>query len=263
MSNQPPPSVVAPGSHHPEQRERFARLRALVYDDRLRRRLILFMCLFALMCVAALAALVRLTPVLSIDIWVSREFQERPLTRVMYIVSIFGYQPWATITAAVGVLLIGALFGVRDGLYLAAITIAQGLTNLAVKLLIGRPRPIDSLVEVVVAEHGNSFPSGHVMFYTVFFSFLAMLAWLRLPRSPIRWLVIGLMCVLVALVGPSRIVLGAHWLSDVIAAYLLGFMLLACAIEIYLTYLAPPSVLHERGFMRVYDESQNREAGVT
>lgn len=254
------PNIVSPNVEHPEQRERFGNLRRLVRDDRRRRQLIFGVCFLALVLVALLATLVRISPVLPIDVWTTHEFQEHPLTKLMYAVSIFGYSPWATVTVAVGTLLVGVLFGIRDGAYLLAITVIQGLINAGVKLLIGRPRPINSLVDVFVAEHGNSFPSGHVMFYTVFFGFIALLALTRLPQSPFRWIVAGLAALLIALVGPSRIVLGSHWLSDVIAAYLLGFVLLAIATEVYLAYLAPSAVHHERGLIRTYDEHKQQEA---
>jgi undecaprenyl-diphosphatase len=78
------------------------------------------------------------------------------------------------------------------------------------------------------------------MFYTIFFGVLIFLARQWLPRAPARALAL-LMGSLVVLVGPSRIYLGAHWLSDVLAAYLLGAIMLAFAVEGYRAYL-----LHER-----------------
>ena len=109
---------------------------------------------------------------------------------------------------------------------------------LLIKLAIGRPRPLSSLVDVVAPVSGNSFPSGHVMFYTVFFGFLFFLAWARLPASLGRAAALTICGGLVLLIGPSRMYLGAHWLSDVIAAHLLGLIILTFGIEFYLRYIS-------------------------
>jgi membrane-associated phospholipid phosphatase len=218
-------------------------LRAVVSDGRRRRRLLLAGALFALSLVIALAVLARLYTVLPIDLWVTRELQERQwavVARLMYAVSFFGYTPWSLVTVLAGSSLLAMLLSWRDGLYLALITAGQGLVNAGIKTAIGRPRPLDDAVDVFVPEHGFSFPSGHVMFYTVFFGFLLFLALTR-PASPrLRWLAGVPLAALVALVGPSRIILGAHWLSDVIAAYLLGLLLLVLAIEGHARYVAAP-----------------------
>ncbi|GAB4208144.1 MAG: hypothetical protein OHK0022_37300 [Roseiflexaceae bacterium] len=233
---------LPPGDTPRQRRSRRARLRAFLADPSRRRRALLLLAGLTLLVVGGLAVLVRLFSVLSIDLWATRELQEYQRTlllQTMYGVSLFGYQPWSVVTVAVGTLSIGLWLGWRVGGYLLALTVAQGLANVAIKLAVGRPRPVSSLVEVLVPERGNSFPSGHVMFYTVFFGMLAFLIWTHMHRPRLRWsAVIPCLC-LVLLVGPSRMLLGSHWLSDVLAAYLLGVVILALGIEGYVSWLVP------------------------
>ncbi|MGZ3611405.1 MAG: phosphatase PAP2 family protein, partial [Ktedonobacteraceae bacterium] len=104
-----------------------------------------------------------------------------------------------------------------------------------IKLIVARPRPSSSLVDVIQHAGGNSFPSGHVMAYMAFwgllFSFGIMLFkgnhWWRTTLLIISGL-------FVVLVGPSRIYLGDHWASDVLGAYLIGGLLLGVSLWIYL-----------------------------
>jgi membrane-associated phospholipid phosphatase len=230
----PPPPNVAQDSARPSWRASF---KALIRDDRRRRRLLLRLGLVAFVVVVGLASIARVYTVLPLDIWFTRELQENQyvlIARMMYAISTFGYDPYALITVAAGVVVAGAALGWRTGAYLLAVTAAQGLINVGLKLLIGRPRPVQSLVDVFVPEHGNSFPSGHVMFYTVFFGMLLFLAWTHITRPLARRVCAVVLLALIGLVGPSRIILGAHWLSDVIAAYLIGLILLVCAIEAYI-----------------------------
>jgi undecaprenyl-diphosphatase len=69
---------------------------------------------------------------------------------------------------------------------------------------------------------GYSFPSGHVVTYVAFFGFAAHLAGIDVHSPTLSWLIILPCAGMIALVGPSRIYLGAHWASDVLGAYLLG-----------------------------------------
>lgn len=250
MRNHNLPPSAPPLSPKPTTRRRFALLHSLIYDKRRRHRLAFIGALLVLTLVSFLTLLARLYTVLPIDVWVTQELQEHQwaaVARVMYAVSIFGYSPWSTLTVAVGTGLVGLLLGWRNGAYLLLITVGQGLANAAIKGIIGRPRPIDTLVEVFVPEHGFSFPSGHVMFYTVFFGFLLFLMLTRMAHSWLSWLLRAPLAALVVLVGPSRIILGSHWLSDVLAAYLLGILLLVLAIEVYLHFLTPPAPANEGG----------------
>jgi undecaprenyl-diphosphatase len=86
-----------------------------------------------------------------------------------------------------------------------------------------RPGPATPQIRIVVANiGGSSFPSGHVLNYMGVYGFLTYLAftWIR-PRT-IRRIVISVTSVVIGLVGPSRIYLGHHWFTDVLASYLLG-----------------------------------------
>ena len=67
------------------------------------------------------------------------------------------------------------------------------------------------------------FPSGHVVFYVVFFGFIAFLAWSLLTGYR-RWVVIAACGLLIVLIAPSRVYLGAHWASDVIGEYVIGML---------------------------------------
>jgi membrane-associated phospholipid phosphatase len=224
---------------------RVALLRARIFDDRWRHRLLLIATLLALLSVAGLAILAQLYTLLPLDVWVTQEIQELQgalVWQVMYAVSLAGYMPWSALTVAAGVALVSLLLTWRDGLYLLLITASQGLLNVLIKRTIGRPRPLETLIEVFAPVTGFSFPSGHVMFYTVFFGFLLFLALTRLRYVWLRWLIGTPLAAQVLLVGPSRIILGAHWLTDVLAAYLLGLVILALAVEGHFHYVAPAAL---------------------
>lgn len=239
--------------------ERQQRLHTLLADNGKRRRVLLLLTLVNFLIVSGLALLVRSVAVLPIDLWATRELQEHPraiLFQTMYAISMFGYQPWAVITLLMGMLLVGVWLGWRSSGYIFALVVAQGLLNAAFKLIVGRPRPVSSLVDVLVPERGNSFPSGHVMFYTVFFGMLCFLVWAYVQRPWVRWSSAVIPTTLILLIGPSRMTLGSHWLSDVIAAYLLGLLCLAFGIEGYVTWVAPRLFAAQTSLNALGDEQQ-------
>jgi undecaprenyl-diphosphatase len=88
----------------------------------------------------------------------------------------------------------------------------------ALKAAYARPRPPDGLI----ATNGFSFPSGHATLSMVAYGTLAILvSRSRLPVQ-VRILFMGLAGVVVFLVGLSRIWLGAHYPSDVVAGWTTG-----------------------------------------
>jgi undecaprenyl-diphosphatase len=105
--------------------------------------------------------------------------------------------------------------------------------NRLLKIFIGRPRPSDALVHVAGIYQHESFPSGHVVFFVEFFGFLFFLEYVLLKRGLLRRTSLAVSGLLIALVGISRVYLGAHWPSDVIAAYLVGGIWLMLMIEVY------------------------------
>lgn len=102
----------------------------------------------------------------------------------------------------------------------AAVASGQLLSSLA-KLGIDRPRP--DLVSHLVDVHTFSFPSGHAMLSAVTYLTLGALAARVLPGRATKIYVISLAVLTTLLVGVSRVYLGVHWPSDVLAGWCAGF----------------------------------------
>lgn len=108
------------------------------------------------------------------------------------------------------------------------------------KDLYGRSRP--PLDVQVVPESSLSFPSGHALGSIVVIGIIAVVVVALLPSRGPRILVSCLAALAVALIGLSRLYLGVHWLTDVLAGWLLGGALLAlcAAIVLPLVGRTPP-----------------------
>ena len=102
---------------------------------------------------------------------------------------------------------------VREGLFAGVAIIGSALLNLGAKQLFTRQRP--SLWESIAPESTYSFPSGHAMGSMTLACVLVLLAW----NTRWRWPVIVASAVFVALVGLSRIYLGVHYPSDILAGW--------------------------------------------
>ena len=183
-----------------------------------------------------LTAMVVIYPPTEIDKWFSLEIQEHscPLfDRFMFAVSTVGYMH-ITIPVVLCTALIFLFCGYRREALFTALTLCSGLISSVVKYFVNRPRPTSDLVRVIEITRQQSFPSGHVMFYTVFFGMLIYLMY-RLKQLPqaIRLSISILSASMIILISISRIYLGAHWLTDVLAGYLLGFLFLNLLIWLY------------------------------
>jgi undecaprenyl-diphosphatase len=127
------------------------------------------------------------------------------------------------------------------------------------KALVGRTRPPVSLH--LVSETDASFPSGHATSSTAVFLTIALVAALYVFRRPItRVLTVLAAALLAGAVGISRLVLGVHWPSDVLAGWALG-MTVALTVTITFSLLARPvprqprhdETLLARATLRVHD----------
>lgn len=107
------------------------------------------------------------------------------------------------------------------------------LLNLILKLSFHRSRPEVAFVQLDT----YSFPSGHAMASTATYGALAYLAWGRLSSRRSRVLLGVAVTSLVGLIGFSRLYLGVHYLSDVLAGIAGGAFWLALSIVIQTIYV--------------------------
>ena len=97
------------------------------------------------------------------------------------------------------------------------------------KTLLGRVRP-DHIDAVPPFEFSPSFPSGHTLNTTVVIGAVVYLICLQTDKSWVRVAVITAGAVFIIFMGLSRVFLGHHWMTDVIAAWLLGLAWLGMVI---------------------------------
>jgi undecaprenyl-diphosphatase len=114
-------------------------------------------------------------------------------------------------------------------------TTSNVLLAFALKEIIRRARPFpiaENASGFIQSINQYSYPSGHVLFFVVFFGFFAYLAW-RHFAGRARLIVIAICLALIVLIGPSRVFLGEHWASDVVGSYIIGAIWLFVMILAY------------------------------
>lgn len=177
------------------------------------------------------------SPVLSFDQKTYEELKEQtsPLfDSLMTWVSAIGEMAIATTLTAIAM----AIFAVRrhwlESIFMLATT-SNVLLGLMLKDLIHRTRPFplnQNATGFIQSINEYSYPSGHVLFFVVFFGFFAYLAWIHFAGRT-RMIIIAICGALIVLIGPSRVFLGAHWASDVLGGYIIGALWLFLLILVY------------------------------
>ena len=131
---------------------------------------------------------------------------------------------WPAITLSF--ILISALFylGKKKTLIfpLFLSVLGSGIMTLAVKYLVDRARPGNGIS--MYAEQLSSFPSAHSSLIFALFGFLIYYVWRFNLSLIIKISLTVLFTAIIALVGFSRLYLGVHFLSDVLAGYLTGLL---------------------------------------
>lgn len=93
------------------------------------------------------------------------------------------------------------------------------LLNWILKVIVQRPRPTEYRL---IDESGYSFPSGHSMISMAFYGFIMYLIYKNVNNKILKWGLISFLGVLIISIGISRIYLGVHYTSDVLAGFLIS-----------------------------------------
>ena len=168
----------------------------------------------------------------------------------MYAVSVAGAK---TPSLAALLLCIAALWVFRyrlEAIFVALIPVCD-LSHSVLNWLVNRPVPTHDLVQVCETSdwlglapgsiphllifwdgpRTSSFPSGHVLHFTLLFGFLFYLVSTRVKRGCTRIALQTLLLILPLAAGLGRIYLGTHWFSDVVGSYLIGGLFLVILIK--------------------------------
>ena len=158
-------------------------------------------------------------------------FRNEALTNILVFITHLGDRfAYITLTIIIAIILLIKSKKWNFILQIIAVNIIAFFINIFLKGYYGRERPsAEHLVEVSYL----SFPSGHAMSAAAFYGFLIYLC-LRYVKSLWLKLLISLICFLLILsIGLSRIYLGVHYPSDVLAGFLGGFFWVAFCIIIF------------------------------
>lgn len=115
--------------------------------------------------------------------------------------------------------------------FIAVNAIISGICILSLKLIFQRVRP--TLPHLVFAG-GYSFPSGHSMGTFMIFGSIIILLQYYMPNSIWKLLCQGILGLLIFLIGLSRIYLGVHFPTDVLAGFILAYGILNLTAYIFL-----------------------------
>ncbi|WP_088548957.1 phosphatase PAP2 family protein [Paenibacillus aquistagni] len=134
------------------------------------------------------------------------------------------------ITLAIMIVLFAVLRHRRELELLVFVSLTSACLNQLLKIIIVRPRPtLNRLIEV----GGYSFPSGHSMAAFSLYGTVTYLLWKHIPNRAGRIVLLTLSGCFIVLIGLSRVYLGVHYPTDVLAGYLASASWLLLSISLY------------------------------
>lgn len=177
-----------------------------------------------------------INPYFKLDLQITeglQNIQSVLFSQLMWFVTSLGNYPYMLFIVGITSSLL-YLYKFRTEAIISSLAAAgSALSGSIIKMIVDRPRPEGDLVHVSVWLSDKSYPSNHVLVFTVFFGFLLYLL-LSKPKHKTKGIFFSILFfLLIATIGISRIYLGAHWASDVLGGYLLGILWLIFTIRIY------------------------------
>ena len=139
------------------------------------------------------------------------------LTSVMQFFAFLGSTVFLATATLLGVLILVFRRLYRPAVLLAIVMAGAVILNYALKISFGRPRPLP-FFDTPLPE-SFSFPSGHALFAVCFYGMLARLITSRAESRPLQIAAWTIAALTALLIGLSRVYLGVHFPTDVIAGY--------------------------------------------
>lgn len=155
------------------------------------------------------------------------------LVRLLEIVSWMGRPPFLAVLVVAAIVHAARRRQRRLVWFLVVTPLGGGIVDSLVKLAVDRPRPV--VDHPITTALGKSFPSGHAMSSFVTYGAL-LLVFLPVVTGRRRHLVAATTTILVLGIGASRLLLGVHFLSDVVGGWVLGLAWLVAAVAAFETW---------------------------
>ena len=128
---------------------------------------------------------------------------------------------------AVGLYFLWKRKWLRLGVWIAALAGSE-ILDLLLKTWFARPRP--SFADPLAVALYYSFPSSHATMSLITYGFLAYLCFVSLKHATLRVPVSAALILLIVVIGFSRIYLGVHYVTDVLAGFAVGGLWLSFCI---------------------------------
>ena len=148
--------------------------------------------------------------------FISKYLIYNSLTPIIKFITFLGSAVWLI---ALTTILFVAVKNKKTGYLIAINLVLVTVLNQTFKFILQRPRPTEYRV---VNETGYSFPFGHSMISMAFYGFLIYLIYKNIKNKYLKFTLIGLLSFLIVSIGISRIYLGVHYTSDVLAGFLVS-----------------------------------------
>lgn len=166
-------------------------------------------------------------------IWLVRYYANPALDQAMLIITDIGFGTGYIVIIGFTLIILAYKRRWSQISALAICLAGGGLLSFLLKNTFQRLRP-DSFF--LVKETSFSFPSGHALAAMCFYGMLAFFIMRETSSWPLRLLIVTLTLILSLAIGISRIYLGVHYPTDVVAGYAVGFMWLTFCISLLLRY---------------------------
>lgn len=158
------------------------------------------------------------------------DFRDLPTAKIFLLITYFGSWPIIMSLGAVIFIILFLLNEKRRALFfVSSVAITVGVYSI-LKLVINRTRP--DIGYSLIPRNGFSFPSGHATMSIVFYGLLGYLIYRVCQKRWQKLLVITATLATVYFIGFSRMYLGVHWSSDILAGWAVGLSILIFAITL-------------------------------